>query len=74
MRIVEIREAAVRLEGNVAFGLPRRLPRAERARLAREALERVHLGGSADALPKASMDYYGGPVAVRAAPSPPRLA
>lgn len=37
---------------NVAFGLPRRLPRRERARLAQAALERVHLGGFAHALPK----------------------
>lgn len=42
----------LRLRDNVAFGLPRRLPRAERARLARAALERVHLGRAANALPK----------------------
>lgn len=42
----------LRLRDNVAFGLPRRLPRAERARLARAALTRVQLGGAADALPK----------------------
>lgn len=42
----------LRLVDNVAFGLPRRLPRVERTRLALAALERVHLAGFADALPK----------------------
>jgi sulfonate transport system ATP-binding protein len=42
----------LRLVDNVAFGLPRRLPKAERTRLALAALGRVQLVGFADALPK----------------------
>ena len=42
----------LRLVDNVAFGLSRRLPRRERARLAMAALERVHLAPFVDALPK----------------------
>lgn len=42
----------LRLIDNVAFGLPRRLPRKERTALAMSALERVHLASSATALPK----------------------
>ncbi len=40
------------LTENVAFGLPRSLPRAERQRLASAALARVGLAGFATALPK----------------------
>jgi sulfonate transport system ATP-binding protein len=42
----------LKLADNVAFGLPRRLPRAERARLAEAALGRVGLARFASALPK----------------------
>jgi sulfonate transport system ATP-binding protein len=42
----------LKLADNVAFGLPRRLPRAERTRLAEAALARVGLARFAGALPK----------------------
>lgn len=42
----------LRLIDNVAFGLPRRLGHRERQHLAQAALERVHLGRFAQALPK----------------------
>ncbi|MEK0083856.1 ABC transporter ATP-binding protein [Benzoatithermus flavus] len=42
----------LKLVSNVAFGLPRRLPKAERMRLARAALARVGLARFEDALPK----------------------
>ena len=40
------------VKDNVAFGLPRRLPAAERERRAAAEIERVGLAGFADALPK----------------------
>jgi sulfonate transport system ATP-binding protein len=42
----------LRVTDNVAFGLPRQLPRAERARRAAEEIARVGLARFADALPK----------------------
>jgi sulfonate transport system ATP-binding protein len=42
----------LRLTDNVAFGLPRQLPRAERERRAAEEIARVGLARFADALPK----------------------